>query len=358
MEEVEGADNYLFLTGINGGTDYLATANFDANVIFLDGTSEVVKVKSNDAIRDAISDAKTAGRSQALVNTWFKYTVNSNDVYTLTAIDSDLDGRKNSLAQNQTIADMDKDEWDVIDDRHISLLGGGTDGKIYGNEDTVYLVAGLDTVSVDEGISSKTYGVIADADEVITGVDNVSIEVWDEDYVKDELTPAKGTAPDVVSHSTYALYDDSGVIIAAVVVGESAGTSSNVAYVISSKASEERFEDGEWGWTRDVVIDGQIVTLNEVNDEDESILADEMVEGQWYTVKYDADGNVKSIDEFDDPDEYVTDLDNAVTQLRKEDLVVMQIDDAVNYSKNGRTSMTGTLPTMITVSLWTPTSSS
>ena len=80
--------------------------------------------------------------------------MNSSGVYTLTAIDYDLNGGKNDLAQNQTVpVDTDKDgkydQYNVIDDRHISLLGGTGDGKIYGNEDTVYLVAGLDTVSVD-----------------------------------------------------------------------------------------------------------------------------------------------------------------------------------------------------------------
>ena len=86
MEEVDGADNYLFLTGINGGKDYLATANYEANVLFLDGTSEVVKVKSNSDVRGAIEEAT----SPALVNSWFKYTVNNSGVYTLTAIQDDL----------------------------------------------------------------------------------------------------------------------------------------------------------------------------------------------------------------------------------------------------------------------------
>ena len=342
VEGVEGSNNYLFLTGINGGKDYLATANFDANAIFLDGTSEVIKVKSNDAIRNAITEAikdtPDEGRgSQALINTWFKYTVNSSGVYTLTAIDYDLNGGKNDLAQNQTVpVDTDKDgkydQYNVIDDRHISLLGGTGDGKIYGNEDTVYLVAGLDTVSVD---NEGTYGVIADADEVIVGVDNVSIDVWSKATVQSELKLQKS---DKVAHSTYALYDDSGVVIAAVVVGESEGSSSNVAYVISEKASEEGYENGEWSWTRDVVIDGKIVTLNEVNDEDESILADEMVQHTWYTVKYDADGNVKSIDKFDEAAKYADDMAEAVTELRDEDLVVMQLKgQAIDYSKNGRT---------------------
>ena len=85
------------------------------------------------------------------------------------------------------------------------------------------------------------------------------------------------------------------------------------------------------------VIDGKIVTLNEVNDEDESILADEMVQHTWYTVKYDADGNVKSIDKFDEAAKYADDMVEAVNELRDEDLVVMQLKgQAIDYSKNGR----------------------
>ena len=329
VEEVEAANNYLFLTGINGGKDYLATANFDANVIFLDGTSEVIKVKNNAAIRKAIEDAS----SKALVNTWFKFTKNSSDVYTLTAIASAL-SKDVTLAQNH----VTKAQVDKIDDRHISLVGSLNE-RIYGTEDTVYLVAGLDTVTVD---GEGSYGVIADADEVIVGVDNTSIEVKDWQNVADDLSDKNTTLTyNKCVGGTYALYDDDGVVIAAVVVGESEGSASSVAYVISEKASEEGYENGEWIWTRDVVINGEVVTLNEVSDEDESVLADEMVKGQWYTVKFDADGNVKKVTDYNattEADKYADDFAEAVTELRKEDLVVLEMDETrLDYSKNGRT---------------------
>ena len=329
VEEVEAVNNYLFLTGINGGKDYLATANFDANVIFLDGTSEVIKVKNNAAIRKAIEDAS----SQALVNTWFKFTKNSSDVYTLTAIAPDLSNNA-TLAQNR----VTKAEVSKIDDRHISLVGSLNE-RIYGTEDTVYLVAGLDTVTVD---GEGSYGVIADADEVIVGVDNTSIEVKDSQNVADDLSDKNTTltSGNCVG-GTYALYDDDGVVIAAVVVGESEGSASSVAYVISDKASEEGYENGEWIWTRDVVINGEVVTLNEVSDEDESVLADQMVKGQWYTVKFDADGNVKKVTDYNattEADKYADDFAEAVTELRDEDLVVLEMDETrLDYSKNGRT---------------------
>ena len=333
VEEVDAADNYLFMTGINTDQDYLATANYDANVIFMDGTSGVVKVKSNDDVRAAINAASQD--TQARINKWFKYTKNNSDVYTLTAIASELD-KNVELAQNRT----SKDQVKEINDRHISLLGGGNDGKVYGNEKTVYLLADLDVVRLE----NTYYGVIAGADEVITGVDNTNIEVWNQGDSANDLTNADKTITVNGANSvggTYALYNDDGIVIAAVVVGESAGISSNVAYALDSKASEERFENGKWGWSRDVVINGEIVTLNEVNDEDKSLLADTMKQGNWYTVKYDADGNVKKIVEYDGDTQdgkYATSMKQAVEQLREEDLVVMNLaTTSVDYNKNGRT---------------------
>lgn len=184
--------------------------------------------------------------------------------------------------------------------------------------------------------------MIADADEVIVGVDNTSIEVKNDQEVADDLSDKNTTlAPGNCVGGTYALYDDDGVVIAAVVVGESEGSASSVAYVISDKASEEGYENGEWIWTRDVVINGEVVTLNEVSDEDESVLADQMVKGQWYTVKFDADGNVKKVTDYNattEADKYADDFAEAVTELRKEDLVVLEMDETrLDYSKNGRT---------------------
>ena len=329
VEEVEGVDNYLFLTGINGGTDYLATANYEANVIFMDGTSEVVKVKNNADIRAAIGNAD----GQALVNQWFKFTKNSSDVYTLTAITDNMKVGTNSVGQYQT---KETTPGMVIDDRNISLKAqiNNIVSNVYGNEDSVYLIAELDTVTVN----GDTFGVITKADEVITGVDNVDAEVWNDTEVQAEL---KLSATDKVAEGVYALYDDDGVVIAAVVVGESEGISSNVVYVNSNKASEESYADGTWTWTREVVINGELVTLTETSDEDESVLADEMKQYNWYTVKYDAEGNVKKATIYDASTEsgkYAKSLTDAVPMLRNEDLVILDIDGVgVNYNKNGRT---------------------
>ena len=328
VEEVDAPDNYLFLTGINGGTDYLATANYEANVIFMDGASDVVKVKNNADIRTAINNAD----GDALVNQWFKFTKNSSDVYTLSAITMDMDTATDSVGQYQTL----KSDVPEINDRHLSLKAEVNNrlSNVYGNEDTVYLIAELDTVTA----KGDTYGVITKADEVIVGADNVDADVWNAADVRTELKLAAG---DAVSEGVYALYDDEGVVIAAVVVGESQGTASNVVYVNSSKASEEGYADGEWTWTREVVLNGELVTLTEVSDEDESVLADEMKQYNWYTVKYDADGNVKKAtiyNEKTEADNFAVNLVEAVKELRNEDLVILDVNKTgVYYSKNGRT---------------------
>ena len=60
-------------------------------------------------------------------------------------------------------------------------------------------------------------------------------------------------------------------------------------------------------------------------------------------MKYDADGNVKKIVEYDGDTQdgkYATSMQDAVQQLRKEDLVVMQLTQSkskITYDKNGRT---------------------
>ena len=333
VEIVEGVDNYVFITGIDTGSSYLTTKNFEANALFLDGTSKVIDVKNNEDIRTAL---KGSTEGSALLNTWFKYSVNSNDVYTLSTVQNALTIQVDSKNVTDDVAQHRTNGSDnpKIDDKHISLNGGGKDGKIYGNDDSIYLVADLDVVKYGQ----DEYGVIKGADEVITGVDNVSIDVLTANKVKENLSISGA-----VSYGTYALYDDDNYVIAAVVVGESAGISQNIAYVISDKASSEGYDKttGEWTWTREVVINGESVELTEVSDDDTtSILADEMESNTWYTVKYDANGNVKDIEGFKSSNgDYATTMKGAVTKLRSEDLVVVNINKELQiaYMNGGKT---------------------
>ncbi len=328
VDIVDAADNYVFITGTDKGSSNLSTKNIEANAIFMDGTTAVIDVKNDGTVGDG-----------ALINSWFKYTVNSSDVYTLKEITKTVDIFSDDdydVAQfRSTDAQVDK-----IDDRHIALKA--INGKnVYGTDDTVYLLAELDKVSNTDG----TYGVIKGVDEVVVGIDNAEFSVWNWEAVYKEVDMTYGTGNDI-SNGVYTLYDDNGDVIAAVVVGESGSVSESIAYAHTGDLEDESYDRSTemWTWTRYVIINGEEVLLTETNDEDDSVLenapAGKMAQWTWFVVKYDANGNVKDVEPYatEEAATYATSLNQAVTMLEDEDTVVANIyagDDV--YDLKGKT---------------------
>ena len=348
VEEIESPDNYLFVTGIDLNGSNLTNRTADANVIFLDGSMETVQINMGKSEFETLSN----GTDDAVLNTWCTYTVNNNNVYTVKEVlSTNMDGRnapgaafnKNgTLAQhNMTISGTGN--VIQIDDRHISVDGGGSGAsgaaytKVYGTDDTVFL-----TVSVTElENSTYHYGVIDDVESVTTGISNVSLEAWSTEDAEShaesssignssDLANKDVTSPDTYSKSAtangvYSLYNDDGDIIAAVVVGEDAGSAKNLVYVHSSSVFRERYDSttDQWTWSRNVISDGQEVTLTEVGDG----LSDlgEMQQHTWYQVKYNADGNVVSAELASTAltgNEYVTNYASIATAVAAEDNVL------------------------------------
>ena len=161
--------------------------------------------------------------------------------------------------------------------------------------------------------------------------------------------PTDGTAGSDISYGVYTLYNDDGYVVAAVVVGDSASISSNVAYVISDSISSESYDrsTGMWTWTRDVIINGEEVELTETNDTGVSELKNSAIMKQynWVTVKYDANGNVKAVEDFDDADKFFdnasTAIEDAVEAIEKdEEFVVVSVadeDTTHKYTLKGHT---------------------
>ena len=122
-----------------------------------------------------------------------------------------------------------------------------------------------------------------------TGVKNVSIETWTEaDQYK--AADVKGADKDTtlsLKNTVYFLYKDNGY--AAVVLGDDAGATKNLVYVNSSKIESESYSKttGKWTWTREVIFNGEKVTLTESNDTGVSYLKN-MDQYSWYQVKFDA----------------------------------------------------------------------
>ena len=325
IEQNEDADEYLFMTGIDDNYSNLYTKTSDANVIFLDGTMKTVKVDNKDSKfgfdYDKNGNLKTV---TSQVNQWYTYTTDKDGVYTLTVVEK-ADATKNEdafqCAQNVNASDELE-----ISKKRISL--NAITGAAYGNDDSVYINVTLKDLktAASDGQNEYKFRVIDDVDSVVTGIKNVKITV------KNAADKSGYKAP---ANEIYTLYNDKNWVIAAVVIGEDDGISTNYAYVTGSvnRESYNSAED-EWTWSLEAVVNGKIVELTEVGDKLKYL--DEMDQGKWYEVKYDADGNVrgtKHVDRNDDPAEvpfngkagkYINNVNLIVDSAKDEDTILLK----------------------------------
>ena len=315
IDIVEETSRYLFLTGIDGNTSNLSNKTADANVIFLDGTMETVKVDMGDSEQANGNDLVPA----ALLNTWCTYTVDKNGVYTLVEVAHDkttferdedqvayTNGDTDKVGQGRTMGNDNDPAADVatIDKKHISLDGIAAAGfnKVYGNDESVYITAEVSQIQADViGDGNSLAGaavIISGVDSIVTGVQNASLKAWNGQKVIDSSVNFTADDSDA-AQGVYTLFKDNGYVIGAVVVGEDDGATTNYAYVISESGKdglnmeEYNNETEEYTWTRDVVVNGEVVELTEVDDGNPEIAG--MTQNNWYEVKYYADGTVRSV---------------------------------------------------------------
>ena len=305
VEEVDAVKNYVFITAMDLNDSNLVNGVADARAIFLDGTSDTIRVNMAKSDIDYYKTGDTPGgyNKNSILNTWCTYTKSDSGVYTLKQVsvvdgtDAGIPGGTTSLAQyNQTNGSFD------IDKKHITLKGkNGSTGDfayVYGNEDTVYITAELDEL-VNEG---GTWGVISDVDTYTVGAENVNLTVWSNAQAAEEAEDKGTITTPYASKGVYTLYDDDGIVIGAVVVGEDNGTAKNLVYVHSGDVNYEAYNgkgssraagDGLYTWTRDVISDGEKITLTEVNDGDSDLA--KMVKYRWYQIKTNGDGEVTGV---------------------------------------------------------------
>lgn len=172
-----------------------------------------------------------------------------------------------------------------IDKIFLITTGYGYKG-VYGNDDTVYLLAKVKKLS--------TNGIISGVESVATGVKNASLNAWSKTEIT--ATGAKFDGMTTVSSGVYTLYKSNGYIIATVVVGEDNAASKNLVYVNSDSVEYEAYDkaNDEWTWTRKVIIDGEEATITEVGSKLQYIGAS-MAKNGWYQVKYNAKGEVVGV---------------------------------------------------------------
>ena len=321
LEEVDAVDNYVFITGADENSSNLATKTTDANAIFLDGTSKVIEVSKTKG--DGIDNADIS----PVINKWFTYTVDKNGVYTLKDIND-------TYAKGDKVGQSKKQAGDIeIDKKHVSLDGYGIFTKVYGNADSIYLTASLKKVTK---AANANYVVIAGVDNVTTGVKNASIKTWDAAQAKKDVDSKNATATDFwatdgVSNGVYTLFKDNGYVIAAVVVGDDAASTKNLVFSHKKDVELESYDktEDEWTWTRKVVnAKGEEIVLTEKSDSLSEL--NKMEKGLWYQVKYDAKGNVISVEDAAkafkaEPNKYITSFDKIETAVEKEDTVLLEM---------------------------------
>lgn len=153
-------------------------------------------------------------------------------------------------------------------------------------------------------MNNGTYAVIADVDNVTTGVKNASIELWIEAEAQKDVDKNNSSWAGT-SSGVYTLYKDNGYVIAAVVVGDDAAATKNLVYSHKSDVELESYDKNadEWSWTRKVIdAKGQEITLTEKSDSLTELVkmnnttTDKTNRYAWYQVKYDAQGNVISVE--------------------------------------------------------------
>ena len=301
----------------------------------MDGSSEVVKINMNKSkSADGTSLAtKTTGNSTR--NTWCEYSVNSNNVYTLTEVPNSKatfvkSGENYDVGQSRNFDEDTTANENIValDKKHVTLNGiAGTDFlKVYANDNTVLLSA--ETSLIYAADVEKDAVIISGVDGLTTGIQSANLNAWNAAAViKSDASYVKSTTlvNANVSNGVYTLFNDSGYVIAAVVVGEDEGTTTQYAYITSgdSKASG----DGEWLWTRDVVINGEQTTLTEKGDTNPYIR--QMARGEWWEVKFNAEGHVRKASKVtfaDTSGKFINNIKLVETSVEKFDTVVLWHD--------------------------------
>ena len=284
IEMVDADEEYLFVVGAKMGTEILANAINQANVIFTDGTMKTVEFKL--AKNMSATDKAIFERDNKAVNTWFEYTMD-DDVYVL-----------------ESKADQVKDySTKDIDDEHNTVADKDAPNKVkFGNSKSVFITVDLN--------DDKTR--IDDVDTVTTGIKNTDIEV---------TLPGNDTIG-----GTFAMYNSKGYITYAVVVGEDANSSDNLVYITSDVIVDKTYVSKEVGYvyTYDAIVNGKATTVQVKKD---AVGISTLAENTLFKFTYDKDGYAKKVEILDTNNTPWT-----TTQYKKDGYMVAKSNTSGTYA--------------------------
>ena len=251
VEEFEGTQRYVFVTGYDRSSSNLSIKKADAAAIFLDGTMDTITVNVTDT-NDNIGDVTTAKTNNYQyfskwvsggdyhLNRWYTYTVDEAGVYTLKPAT-----RMNAEKFTGTDVVIDTANVSVLDNVKNVATSKIDEARSYGEDASVYITVDLD--DVDYSID-KADQAITEVTGVYTGVQSVDLEID---------TTAEGLAQEA---QVYSVFDSDGYIIGAIVIGEGKGSVANYAYILSKAKSEEKIGDTYY-WEFEAIVNGEVQTL-------------------------------------------------------------------------------------------------
>ena len=290
IEAVDADDQYVFVTSVKMGSEYLAKAINTANVIYTDGTMKTVDFKLKNSFKSDFNKdfLKTEAEGNKTVNTWFNYTMDGDTLVLESKVEK-------QLVDNTTTA---------INSKNTTLKVDSKNEYKFGNSKSVYIAAEVDD-------DNKAW--ITDVNGVYTGIKNVDIDT----------SATEGVA--------YAMYNKNGYVTYAVVVGDDAASNDNYVYILSTNIVDKTYVNKDTGYvyTYDCLTKGATEkgTVQVVKD-----VATTLEGNTLYKVFFDANGYGKKVEEINN-----TSTAELNTQYLKDNTVYGCYNKTMNFTVKGGT---------------------
>ena len=279
IKNVTSDEDTFFVVGYENGSSYLAETVDKALVIFPDGTMKTVDAmekKTTPAWQ--IPDTTGGDTGSYRVNAWYDYTINADGVYVISGLTE-----RQAITMVTPGTKIDK-EYTTLGADHstanvaINTVDSPIPAYIYGNADSVYIA-----VEADKSVDTSN-GSIVKVNGVTTGIKNTSIET-EAGLVEDGNNITSG-----VNSNVYALYNKSGYVTYAVVIGEDGSIADKLVYLTSGITS--KYYDStikEYVYKYDAIINGEPTEIKSLTAFEPNGTTD-LVKDTLYKASYDADG--------------------------------------------------------------------
>ncbi|MBE7005273.1 MAG: S-layer homology domain-containing protein [Ruminococcaceae bacterium] len=290
IEENTSDSNFVFVVGSDTKASNIANTSYTAKLIYLDGTTEDVTVKLGSRASNLAKAALTGGagnRGNANVNAWFSFSKDDNGAITLRDIVDPSDTQGARTMQWASVIDgtntnvSDPEISSRVTTLPIKNTAVGGTSVVYGNDETVYVTVKAGDIS---GVGTGP-NAITEVLGASKGIKNTAINA-------DNTAGLTTAIPGVGNADTFYLFKSSGMIIAAVVVGQDAGVAKNFVYIVKgpyARQYDKRYIDHYEAIVDGKYVDDLVVDTLETGTTD---LDSKLVADRLHQVVYDKDGVV------------------------------------------------------------------